>query len=125
MVERRMRYNRNDCTSCNSQNGGCNSQNGGMNSNTSSLLKRLRKVDFAIVDTMLYLDAYPHCKAALEYYKKLVTERHELAKKLVAESRELRAELADAGMPMRATDNSSDSWRWIDSPWPWEYEANV
>ena len=121
MVERRMRYNRNDCTACNSQNGGCNSQGGGCNSqgggintNTASLLKKLRKVDFAIVDTMLYLDAYPHCKAALEYYKKLVAER-----------RELREKLADAGMPMSATDNSTDSWRWIDSPWPWEYEANV
>ena len=114
MVERRMRYNRNDCTSCNSQNGGCNSQNGGMNGNTSSLLKRLRKVDFAIVDTMLYLDAYPHCKAALEYYKKLVAEHNDLCKKL-----------ADAGMPMSAIDNSTNGWRWIDSPWPWEYEANV
>lgn len=114
MVERRMRYNRNDCTSCNSQNGGCNSQGGGVNTNTAPLLKRLRKVDFAIVDTMLYLDAYPHCKAALEYYKKLLAER-----------RELRDKLANAGMPMSATDNSTDSWRWIDSPWPWEYEANV
>ena len=114
MVERRMRYNKNETCACNSQNGGCNSQNGGMNGNTSSLLKRLRKVDFAIVDTMLYLDAYPHCKAALEYYKKLVTEHNDLRKKL-----------ADAGMPMSATDNSTDGWRWIDSPWPWEYEANV
>lgn len=114
MVERRMRYNKNETCACNSQNGGCNSQNGGMNGNTSSLLKRLRKVDFAIVDTMLYLDAYPHCKAALEYYKKLVTERHELAKKL-----------AEYGSPMNAMSNLGDEWDWIKSPWPWEYEANV
>ena len=46
-------------------------------------------------------------------------------KKLLAERRELRDKLANAGMPMSATDNSTDSWRWIDSPWPWEYEANV
>ena len=114
MVERRMRYQKNDCSACNSQNGGCNSQNGGMNGNTSSLLKRLRKVDFAIVDTMLYLDAYPNCKAALEYYKKLVTERHELAKKL-----------AEHGSPMNVMSNLGDEWDWIKSPWPWEYEANV
>ena len=114
MVERRMRYNKNDCSACNSQNGGCNSQNGGMNGNTSSLLKRLRKVDFAIVDTMLYLDAYPHCKAALEYYKKLVAEREELSKKL-----------SELGNPMSCMANLGDGWDWIKSPWPWEYEANV
>lgn len=114
MLDKRMRYAKNDHTACNSQNGGNGSSQGGTNGNASSLLKRLRKVDFAISDTILYLDAYPHCRAALEYYKKLVAEHHELCDKL-----------ASLGMPMSAIDNSSDSWRWIDSPWPWEYEANV
>ena len=113
MVERRMRYNRSDCASCNSQNGGnCNMQSGG--ANIGNLIKKLRKIDFAIVDTVLYLDAYPHCKAALEYYKKLVAEREELSKKL-----------SELGNPMSCMANLGDGWDWIKSPWPWEYEANV
>ena len=63
------------------------------------------------VDSAVVLD-YP--KAALEYYKKLVTERHELAKKL-----------AEYGSPMNVMSNLGDEWDWIKSPWPWEYEANV
>ena len=114
MVERRMRYNRSDCASCNMQNGGnCNQQNG-VGANVGNLIKKLRKIDFAIVDTVLYLDAYPHCKAALEYYKKLVAEREELSNKL-----------SELGNPMSCMANLGDGWDWIKSPWPWEYEANV
>ena len=87
-------------------------QSGG--ANIGNLIKKLRKIDFAIVDTVLYLDAYPHCKAALEYYKKLVAEREELSKKL-----------SELGNPMSCMANLGDGWDWIKSPWPWEYEANV
>lgn len=78
------------------------------------LMNRLRKVDFAIVDTVLYLDAYPNCKAAMENYKKLIPEREMLMQKL-----------AELGKPMTCYENFSDTWEWINSPWPWEYEANV
>ena len=78
------------------------------------LLTKLRKVDFALADTILYLDAYPHCKAAMEYYKKLVDEHKMLTEKL-----------AQIGLPLTATSNYSDSWEWINSPWPWEYDANL
>lgn len=97
--------------------GGCHNNNSNGNSMTaaqSQLLNKLRKIDFAIYDTILYLDAYPHCKAALEYYKKLV-----------AESNAITEQLAKSGMPMTAMGNRGDTWNWINSPWPWEYEANV
>lgn len=85
--------------------------NGNMDSR---LMNKLRKVDFALVDTILYLDAYPHCKAAMEYYKNLLSERAVLLEKF-----------AQKGIPLTAMSNYSDSWNWTDSPWPWEYEANV
>jgi spore coat protein JB len=110
--------NSNPSMGSNNVHGGCgchnNQGNGSMGSTQAQLLTKLRKVDFAIYDIMLYLDAYPHCKAALEHYKKLL-----------AESNALREQLANSGMPITASQNCTESWIWINSPWPWEYEANV
>lgn len=82
--------------------------------NCSQYQKRLQKVDFALVELVLYLDAYPNCQSALAYYQRLVAERKELVDKL-----------AECGMPQTAADNRGDRWTWTDSPWPWEYEANL
>lgn len=83
------------------------------NPNRCRLMDQIRKVDFAITETVLYLDAYPHCREALSYYHKLV----EMRDKLVAEYQ--------VYAPITATGNTScDSWDWIKSPWPWQYDAN-
>lgn len=118
MVNRMNRYRNDSSCACNSNNGGnCAGSNNGstsMNGTQSQLMNRLRKVDFALSDTILYLDAYPQCKAAMEYYKKLLGERTVLLEKL-----------SQNGIPLTAVSNYSDSWNWTNSPWPWEYEANV
>lgn len=85
-----------------------------MTNEARQLLKRLRGIDFTLADTVLYLDAYPSSKGAMARYKELVGERHELLTKL-----------AEAGFPMNFACNLSADWRWCESPWPWEYEANV
>ena len=90
-----------------------NNNNSGNSASGNMLLKQLQKIDFALVDVVLYLDAYPNCKKALDYYHKLLSERDKILVKL-----------GDAGIPMNAFDNTSDVWNWTDSPWPWEYEAN-
>ena len=87
---------------------------GNLSGAQNQLLTRLRKVDFALADTILYLDAYPNCKTAMEYYKKLVDEHKTLTEKL-----------AQLGLPLTATSNCADTWEWINSPWPWEYDANL
>ena len=94
----------NSCPLCRSGNrGGCN-----------SLMKELQKIDFALYETILYLDAYPYNKEALEYYHSLVHQRE-----LVV------AELDGSGTPITAGGNvSHTSWDWISSPWPWELSAN-
>ena len=74
----------------------------------------LRAIDFALVETTLYLDAYPHCAEALAYYHKLLAERHALA--------ESYSQLCG---PLTACDNTSQtSWQWVKTPWPWEIDAN-
>ena len=78
------------------------------------LKSELQKVDFSLYDTILYLDVYPNCQKALAYYKKLLAEREALLEKLAQNGESIN------NMSVRA-----DNWNWIDSPWPWELDANV
>ena len=90
-----------------------NNVNSPMGSSKNILLKKLQKVDFSLVDIVLYLDAYPHCKKALDYYHKLLAERKDLLEKL-----------NEMGVVITNMSNTADTWDWSKSPWPWEYEAN-
>ena len=60
--------------SCNSNN------NAGMSTNTNckQKLKKLQMIDFSMIETILYLDAYPNNSEALKYYKALKSEREAL-----------------------------------------------
>lgn len=79
------------------------------------LKEQLRIVDFSIIDTVLYLNAYPESKEALKYYHKLREERKMIMDTL-AES---------CNIPVTHFDNcAEDRWTWIDSPWPWQIAAN-
>ena len=76
--------------------------------------EKLRAIDFALVETTLYLDAYPDSCEALAYYHKLLAERQSLAD-----------DYAQACGPLTHRDNTSQtSWQWVKTPWPWEHEAN-
>ncbi len=89
---------------------GCSGKN-----DCKNLLETLRKIDFSLIDTVLYLDAYPHSSEALAYYHKLKCERDTVTKAL-SES---------CNMPQNSFQNASDTqWLWTESPWPWEACAN-
>ena len=77
-------------------------------------LQKLRALDFAIQETVLYLDAYPKNKQALAYYHKLIHERNEL-----------RAMYEKTCKPLSIYGNTNhSSWDWVEGPWPWEPDAN-
>ena len=79
------------------------------------LFEKLRKLDFSIIDTVLYLDAYPECHEAICYYRKLVDERKKVVEELSVK----------CDMPITIFDNTScDKWSWTNAPWPWEACAN-
>ena len=79
------------------------------------MMAQLQKVEFAMIDTILYLDAYPCSAEALKYYHKLKDERAMLIEELSEK----------CNMPITSFDNiSTDTWYWIDNPWPWEHSAN-
>ena len=90
------------------------SQCGSPNSSSKMLMKKLRAIDFALAETVLYLDVYPHSKPALEYYHKLICERESIVD-----------DLAQSGIAITCRDNVSMSdWNWTNSPWPWHPDAN-
>ena len=80
-----------------------------------SLLRELQLLDFSIYDTVLYLDAYPDSKEALEYYKTLLQERRSLAEQY----EENCGPLTNCGV------RNSAVWDWTKLPWPWELGANL
>lgn len=77
-----------------------------------SLMTKLQQLDFAIQETVLYLDGYPDDCQALQYLRRLCEERTAVAKEYEA----------SCG-PLTAAGNcSSDKWQWATSPWPWHVE---
>lgn len=99
----------------NSRSGNCTVCGSSRNTHsTQSIMQKLREIDFAIYETILYLDAYPHSTEALEYYHSLIHQRELLA-----------TEYENNQAPITAFGNKShSSWDWISSPWPWEPSAN-
>lgn len=92
-------------------NGCSNNRNG----NCKALLHRLQALDFSIIDTILYLNAYPESAEALAYYHKLISERDALKTSLGHH----------CNMPVTGFENASaQSWDWVEGPWPWEASAN-
>ena len=76
--------------------------------------KMLQAIDFAIQETVLYLDAYPDCTHALDYYHTLIEQRKELLEKYEK----------SCGPVSMYGNKSRTSWDWVEGPWPWEPEAN-
>ena len=77
-------------------------------------LRQLQNYHFAAYDMLLYLDTHPGDKKAFELFKDLV-------KKYMT----LRAEYEKNYVPLTGfASANSTTFDWIDSPWPWEKEAN-
>lgn len=120
MINRNMRQNdrRINQPACNQSNSSCQgngNQGAGNGASCQALLRRLQALDFSIVDTVLYLDAYPDCQNALDYYRKLVSERDALKRSLAENCKR----------PVTNFENASnDAWDWTNGPWPWEAAAN-
>ena len=85
-----------------------------MEDNRFRLLKKLQSYNFAAYDMLLYLDTHPNDKSAFAIFKDLV-----------ANTKKLKAEYEKNYGPLSAYSAAgSDSFDWLDCPWPWEKEAN-
>ena len=75
-----------------------------------ALMRKIQEVDFSIYEIVLYLDAYPDCAEALNYYHTLLDMRAMLT-----------AEYEKKFGPLTAFSNVSRSfWDWTKTPWPWQ-----
>lgn len=78
------------------------------------LLRRIQAEDFALYETVLYLDGHPQNRKALAFYNK----HRDIVKTL-------REEYESKYGPLTIYGNTGDcDWHWVDRPWPWEKEAN-
>jgi spore coat protein JB len=78
-----------------------------------NLLQQIRAYDFAVIDAGLYLDAYEN-QESLQYF-------HHISQK----SALLKSEYEDHYAPLTTVGvTSENSWTWVQTPWPWEMEAN-
>ena len=79
------------------------------------LLRCLQEYNFAAYDMLLYLDTHADDKKAFEIFKQLVEKTRELKKEYESKFGPLTA-MSAAGF---------DTFKWLESPWPWEKEANA
>ena len=77
-------------------------------------LNKIRALDFALQETVLYLDAYPDSKQALNYYHQLIKQRKQLMEDYESH----------CGPLTMYGNTSQNSWDWIEGPWPWHPDAN-
>ena len=78
------------------------------------LLRQIQSEDFALYETVLFLDGHPHDEGALAFYR---AHRDMLEK--------LKREYTKKYGPLTIYDNQDEKcWHWIDKPLPWEKEAN-
>ena len=92
--------------------GSCGCEGGSVSVNCRKLIEQIRSIDFALYETVLYLDVYPHSCDALETYRKLR-----------AQSEALHAEYEASCGPLTAFGNKGNAWDWMSKPFPWEYDA--
>lgn len=79
-----------------------------------NLLEQIQAYNFAAYDMLLYLDTHPEDKTAFEMYRELV-----------AKTKSLKAQYEKTNGPLSAfAAADADSFTWLNSPWPWEKEAN-
>ena len=77
------------------------------------LLHNVQKAEFALVEANLYLDAYPDCEEALEYFAKMNEE-----------CLKARAAYEEECGPLTVKSKHNDAWQWVMTPWPWEIGVN-
>lgn len=78
------------------------------------LLKEITALDFFITDLHLFLDTHPAEAEAISVYNRCIMK-----------IRELREEYnRNYGMLLSGLCTSCEPWQWIESPWPWQRDAN-
>lgn len=73
------------------------------------LMKKLQMFDFAVQEAALYLNSHPNDRNALAYYRKYEHLRKQAS-----------AEYEQCFGPLTNRTEVTNSWQYIEGPWPWE-----
>lgn len=84
-----------------------------MDMNREMLLREIMAADFMLVDLNLYLDIHPFDQKALMQYNNALQR-----------ARALRNNYERIYGPLSPISPyaAANRWKWIDSPWPWEWQ---
>ena len=77
--------------------------------NQQQLLKYIMQVSFALTEANHYLDTHPCDREAMEYYQEVRKLREEALEKYQCQFG-----------PLLNDGNASDTWEWVNTPWPWQ-----
>lgn len=72
----------------------------------------LMGLSFAITDLNLYLDVYPNDQ-----------ECFRILKQYISEEKKLKDEFARMYGPLTITQDTGNSYKWLENPWPWDNEG--
>ena len=75
-------------------------------------LRNVQAAQFALLETVLYLDGHPCNRQALAHYQRYRQQYQKAREEYQAKFGPLRNDEVEEGA----------SWSWIASPWPWEKE---
>jgi len=78
------------------------------------MLRQMTAEQFAAFDVQLYLDTHPNDIIAMEMFNNYHKNFAEFKKQYESMYGPINSDSAV----------KNDQWMWIDSPWPWEMEAN-
>lgn len=74
-------------------------------------LRNVQMYGLALFDTMLFLDTHPNNRQAMEFFN--------YTREIYREA--VKAFESQFG-PLSAGSSDSESWAWVNEPWPWEVE---
>ncbi|MFW5788286.1 MAG: spore coat protein CotJB [Halanaerobiales bacterium] len=78
------------------------------------LLKEIMEYQFAVLETVLYLDTHPEDRTVLELHNEYSQCLHNLMHKYQENYTLLVNDYHDSDYP----------WEWIEEPWPWQINYN-
>ncbi|MBQ7793575.1 MAG: spore coat protein CotJB [Clostridia bacterium] len=74
------------------------------------LLREIKETEFVLKELNLFLDTHPDHREALEKFQKF----EQMSKKLKSEYERMFGPLTPS------VNNNTETWEWIQGPWPWE-----
>lgn len=80
--------------------------------NKDAMLKELMELDFKLYELRLYLNTHPCEVEAISEFNKTSARAHIVRQNF---------EKLFYPLTVNYSHNNSNTWKWIEGPWPWEY----